>query len=110
MHLVIGVLVAIVAGGWGYVMWSMTGSNTGVDTQVISFRADRPDHAEITFAVSKPVDRLAVCQIRATDVNHAEVGSKEVRIPPGEGSKQLKERLDTTAQATSVHIRQCNLV
>lgn len=110
VHLVIGVLVAIVAGGWGYVMWSMTGSSTGAKPQVITFNANMPNQVEITFEVSKPDDRTAVCRIRATDVNHAEVGSKEVRIPPGEGSKQLKERLDTTAQATSVHIQYCNLV
>ncbi|WP_157249410.1 DUF4307 domain-containing protein [Nonomuraea typhae] len=110
VHVVIGVLVAIVAGGWGYVMWSMTGSATGAKPQVITFSVERPDEAEITFTVSKPADRMAVCRIRATDTNHGEVGSKEVRIPPGGGIKQLKERLDTTAQATSVHIQYCNLV
>ncbi|MEV0350786.1 DUF4307 domain-containing protein [Nonomuraea sp. NPDC050680] len=110
VHVVIGVLVAIIAGGWGYVMWSMTGGNTGAIPQVVSFQANRPNEAEITFEVSKPADRVAVCRIRATDVNHAEVGSREVRIPAGGGSKQLKERLDTSAQATSVHIQYCNLV
>jgi hypothetical protein len=109
VHVVIGVLVAIIAGGWGYVMWSMTGSNTGAVAQVVSFDVD-PAQAEITFTVSKPSDRAAVCRLRATDVNHAEVGSKEVRIPAGEGSKQLKERLDTSVQATSVHVQYCNLV
>ncbi len=110
VHLVIGVLVAIVAGGWGYVMWSMTGSSTGVSNQIIYFDVNRADQVEITFEVAKPEDRTAVCRIRATDVNHAEVGAKEVRIPPGEGTKTLKERLDTSAQATSVHIQYCNLV
>jgi hypothetical protein len=86
VHVVIGVLVAIIAGGWGYVMWSMTGSNTGAVAQVVSFDVDRAQ-AEITFTVSKPSDRAAVCRIRATDVDHAEVGSREVRIPAGEGSK-----------------------
>ena len=110
VHVVIGVLVAIIAGGWGYVMWSMTGASTGATAQVVSFAADRPDEAEITFMVSKPDDRAAVCRIRATDVNHTEVGTREVRIAAGEGSKQVKERLDTSAQATSVHIQYCNLV
>ncbi|NUR83000.1 MAG: DUF4307 domain-containing protein [Nonomuraea sp.] len=110
VHLVIGVLVAIVAGGWGYVMWSMTGVTGGVTNQVITFDVSRPADAEITFEVSKPDDREVACRIQAMDVNHAEVGSKEVRIPAGEGTKQLKERLDTSAQATSVHIQYCNLV
>ncbi|WP_219470715.1 DUF4307 domain-containing protein [Nonomuraea rhizosphaerae] len=110
VHVVIGVLVAIIAGGWGYVMWSMTGANTGATAQVVSFAADRPDEAQITFTVSKPDDQAAVCRIRATDVNHTEVGTREVRIPAGGGSKQFKERLDTSARATSVHIQYCNLV
>ncbi len=109
VHVVIGVLVAIIAGGWGYVMWSMTGSNTGAMARWCRSTSTGPE-AEITFTVSKPADRAAVCRIRATDVDHAEVGSREVRIPAGEGSKQLKERLDTSAQATSVHVQYCNLV
>jgi predicted secreted protein len=110
VHVVIGVLVAIVAGGWGYVMWSMTAGNSDAPTQVVTFNVDAPNHAEITFEVSKPDDRVAVCRIRALDVKHAEVGNKEVRIPAGEGSKQLKESLDTSGQATSVHIQYCYLV
>jgi hypothetical protein len=110
VHVVIGVLVAIIAGGWGYVMWSMTGSAGGAKAQVVTFSITRDDLAEITFTVSKPADRTALCRLRATDVNHGEVGSKEVRIAPGEGSKQLKEQLDTTAQATSIHVQYCNLV
>jgi hypothetical protein len=110
VHIVIGVLVAIVAGGWGYVMWSMTAGGSDAPSQVVSFSVDSPNRAEITFEVYKSDDRVAVCRIRALDVYHAEVGSKEVRIPAGEGSKQLKESLDTSGQATSVHIQYCNLV
>ncbi|MEU6718537.1 DUF4307 domain-containing protein [Nonomuraea purpurea] len=110
VHVVIGVLVAIIAGGWGYVMWSMTAGGSEAPAQVVTFNVDRPDRAEITFEVYKPDDRVAVCRIRALDVGHGEVGSKEVRIPAGGGSKQLKESLDTSGQATSVHIQYCNLV
>ncbi|MFC4122252.1 DUF4307 domain-containing protein [Nonomuraea zeae] len=110
VHIVIGVLVAIIAGGWGYVMWSMTAGGSEAPSQVVSFSVDAQNRAEITFEVYKPDDRVAVCRIRALDVYHAEVGSKEVRIPAGEGSKQLKESLDTSGQATSVHIQYCNLV
>ncbi|MFD1940503.1 MULTISPECIES: DUF4307 domain-containing protein [Nonomuraea] len=109
VHVVIGVLVAIIAGGWGYVMWSATG-NVGVTKQVIAFDATRPESAEITFEIAKPADRAAVCRLRATDANHVEVGSKEVKIPAGEGYTRLKESLDTSGQASSVHIQYCNLV
>ncbi|MET9336812.1 DUF4307 domain-containing protein [Nonomuraea sp. NPDC003804] len=109
VHVVIAVLVAIIAGGWGYVMWTATGQAT-VPQQVIAFDASKPDSAEITFGVGRPADKTVVCRLRATDANHVEVGSKEVRIPAGEGYIQLKERLDTSAQASSVHIQSCYLV
>ncbi|MER7502022.1 DUF4307 domain-containing protein [Nonomuraea pusilla] len=110
VHIVIGVLVAIIAGGWGWVMWSMTSGSAEAPAQVVSFEADRPDRAEITFEVYRPEGRAVVCRIRALDVQHAEVGSKEVRIPPETGTKQITESLDTSGQATSVHIQYCNLV
>ncbi|RVX44731.1 uncharacterized protein DUF4307 [Nonomuraea polychroma] len=110
IHVVIGVLVAIIAGGWGYVMWSMTAGGSEAPAQVVTFSVESPTRAEITFEVYKADDRVAVCRIRALDVNHAEVGSKEVRIPAGGGTKQLKESLDTSGQATSVHVQYCNLV
>jgi hypothetical protein len=110
VHVVIGVLVAIIAGGWGYLMWTMASGGTGAPSQVVTFEIKSPSRAEITFEIYKPADRAAICQIRALDVSHAEVGSKEVRIPPGEGSKQVKESLDTSGQATSVTIQYCNLV
>ncbi|MEQ4716736.1 DUF4307 domain-containing protein [Nonomuraea sp. B19D2] len=110
VHVVIGVLVAIIAGGWGYVMWSMTAGGSEAPAQVVTFKVESANRAEITFEVYKPDDRVAVCRIRALDVYHAEVGSKEVRIPAGGGSKQIKESLDTSGEATSVHVQYCNLV
>ncbi|MEU4722583.1 DUF4307 domain-containing protein [Nonomuraea dietziae] len=109
VHVVIAILVAIVAGGWGYVMWTATGQAT-VPQQVVAFDASRPDSAGITFEISRPAGKGVVCRLRATDANHVEVGSKEVKIPAGEGYIRLRERLDTSAQASSVHIQACYLV
>ena len=60
--------------------------------------------------IDKPSDRAALCRLRATDVNHVEVGSKEVSIPAGEGYVRLTEQLETSAQATSGHVQYCYLV
>lgn len=109
VHVVIGLLVAIIAGGWGFVMWSMTGSGTGATAQVVSFSV-APGQAEVVFEVAKPDDRAAVCRVRALDMTHGEVGAKDVRIAAGAGSKRLKERLTTSGEAASVHIQYCNLV
>ncbi|MFC7647722.1 DUF4307 domain-containing protein [Streptosporangium lutulentum] len=65
---------------------------------------------QITFEVNKPADRAVLCQLQATDVNHVEVGSREVNIPPGEEYVRLTEQLETSAQATSGAVHYCYLV
>lgn len=109
VHAVIGLLVAIIAGGWGYVMWSMTGSGSGAIAQVVSFTV-APDRAEVVFTVAKPADRAAVCRLRALDRTQAEVGTRDVTIAAGQGARPLRERLATSVEAASVHIQYCNLV
>ncbi|GII93192.1 DUF4307 domain-containing protein [Sinosporangium siamense] len=109
VHAVIGVLVAVFAGGWGYVMLAAKGNPEVID-QTITFDTSRADSAGITFEVVKPSDRGAVCRIRADDVNHVEVGSREVTIPAGGGYARLSERLATSAQATSVSVHYCYLI
>ncbi|RBQ18662.1 DUF4307 domain-containing protein [Spongiactinospora rosea] len=109
VHLVIAVLVAIVAGGWGYVMWASKGDTEVID-QVITFDASRSDTVTVTYEIYKPSDRAALCRLRATDVQHVEVGTREVTIPAGEGYVRRTDRLETSAQATSVHVHYCYLV
>ena len=103
MHVVIAILCAVCAGGWGYVMWASKG-NTEVIDQVIAFDATRGDSLQITFEVVKPSDRAALCRLRATDVNHVEVGSKEVNIPAGEGYSPAYR---TARDQCSRHFRRC---
>ncbi|MFF5206684.1 DUF4307 domain-containing protein [Streptosporangium sp. NPDC000396] len=109
VHIVIAILCAVCAGGWGYVMWASKG-NTEVIDQVIAFDASRGDSIQITFEVVKPSDREALCRLQALDVNHVEVGSREVTIPAGEGYVRLTERLETSTQATSGAVHYCYLV
>ncbi|WP_433245476.1 DUF4307 domain-containing protein [Streptosporangium sp. CA-135522] len=109
VHIVIAILCAVCAGGWGYVMWASKGNIEVID-QVIAFDASRGDSIQITFEVVKPSDRAALCRLQALDVSHAEVGSREVTIPAGEGYVRLTERLETSAQATSGAVHHCYLV
>ncbi|GAA3126017.1 hypothetical protein GCM10010466_16130 [Planomonospora alba] len=109
VHVVIAILCAVTAGGWGYVMWAAKGE-TEVINQVIAFDVDHGEYAEITFEVIKPDDRAAVCRLHAMDVGHAEVGSREVEIPAGEGYVRLTERLQISAPATSADVEYCYLV
>lgn len=108
-YVVIGLLVAVIAGGWGYVMMAARG-NPEVRADVVSYNADAADSAEVTFLVHKPADSVANCRVRAVDVLHTEVGSKEVTIPSGRSDLTVTERLKTSSQATSVLVQYCNLV
>ncbi|MEZ0073436.1 DUF4307 domain-containing protein [Planotetraspora sp. GP83] len=108
-YLIIGAIVAIIAGGWGYVMVAARG-NPEVRAEVIAFDASAPTSAQITFSVHKPADREATCRLRAVDTQHIEVGSREIDVPRGKSDLAFTERLKTSAQATAVHVQYCNLV
>ncbi|NAS26705.1 DUF4307 domain-containing protein [Herbidospora sp. NEAU-GS84] len=109
VYAVMAVVVAVVAGGWGYVILSARG-NPDVRADVITFDTSRPGSAEITFVVHKPDDRAATCRLRAVDVHHVEVGTREITIPPGRGDVALTEQVRINAQATSVDVQGCSLV
>ncbi|WP_248961635.1 DUF4307 domain-containing protein [Sphaerisporangium perillae] len=106
---VIGIFIAFAMGGWGYVMMAARG-NPDVLTEVISFEVVDPSLVTVTFQAHKPADQAAVCRLRATDVEHVEVGTRDVTLPRGESDVRLTERLHTSARATSGHVQYCYLV
>lgn len=108
-YVVIALIVAVLSGGWGYVMLHANG-NPSVGADVITFDASAADSAVITFTVHKPADRAATCRIQALDTKHREVGSREVAIPKGKSDLEFTESLRTSAQATAVHVDYCDLV
>jgi len=108
-YLVIALVIAVMAAGWGYVLL-LTGGNTRVSTQVISFDASAADSAEITFTVHKPADRAATCRLRALDNQHLEVGSRVIDVPRGKAELAFTERLRTSARAATVFVDYCDLV
>jgi len=110
VYALIGVLAALAAFGWGYVMWTARSGGTEVAYQVVAFDADRPDHVTVTFRVGKPAERTAVCRLRALDVNHAEVGVRDVTLPPGKAEFTLTERIEISGPATTGYVQHCRLV
>ncbi|MET8141856.1 DUF4307 domain-containing protein [Sphaerisporangium sp. NPDC005288] len=104
---IIGIFIAIAMGGWGYVMMTARGNP---DVLTIAFTVDGPNSVTITFQAHKPADRTSVCRLRATDVDHVEVGARDVTIPPGEEDVRLTERVDTSSRATSGSVQYCYLV
>ncbi|WP_283135489.1 DUF4307 domain-containing protein [Rhizohabitans arisaemae] len=105
---VLGVLTALLAGGWGYVMWASKGQTEVID-QVVAFKVVDDDTISVTFDVVKPAESAAVCRLGAMDRRRSEVGSREVVVPAGEGSVRLTEALQTSAPATSGYVVYCHL-
>ncbi|GAA3018031.1 hypothetical protein GCM10017559_47410 [Streptosporangium longisporum] len=64
-------------------MWASKG-NTEVFEQVVTFDVSRGDSCgRITFEAYKPADRFGALPVSGPwTSNHAEVGNKEVGIPP----------------------------
>ncbi|ETK31113.1 DUF4307 domain-containing protein [Microbispora sp. ATCC PTA-5024] len=108
-YILIGLVVALMAGGWGYVMLAAHG-NPVVDAEVVAFDASAPGSAQVTFTVHKPADRAATCRVRAVDDQHMEVGGRDVDVPKGRSDLQFTEKLRTSAQATTVQVDYCDLV
>ncbi|MBP2707153.1 DUF4307 domain-containing protein [Microbispora sp. RL4-1S] len=108
-YVVIGLLVALMGGGWGYVMLAANG-NPVVNGQVITYDAAAADHADVTFTVHKPSGRAATCRLRALDTRHLEVGSRDIAVPAAGSDVRLDERVRTSAQATTVQVDYCDLV
>ncbi|GII86022.1 hypothetical protein Ssi03_40120 [Sphaerisporangium siamense] len=106
---IIAVVVALAMGGWGYVMMSAKG-DPEVQNEVIAFEVQGPGAVTITFQAHKAADRAAVCRLRATDTDHAEVGARDVSLPAGQADVRLTERVVTSARATSGHVQYCYLV
>jgi len=108
-YIIIGLFVAVAAAGWGYVVLA-GGGNPQVRAEVVSFDVRSPESAKIVFTVHKPADRAATCRLRALDARHAEVGSREIDIPPGRSDLSFQESLRTSAAAAAVHVQYCDLV
>jgi Domain of unknown function (DUF4307) len=107
-YVVIGLIVALAAGGWGYVMLAAHG-NPQVSVELVSFDTT-PGSAQVTFIVHKSADRAATCLIRAVDDQHLEVGSREIDVPRGGSDVSFTEQVRTSTQATTVQVDDCDLV
>jgi uncharacterized protein DUF4307 len=105
-YVIIGVVVAVAAFGWAYVMANV-GQTPGIVAQTVAFRVIDDRTVEIDYTVTKPTDRTVRCDLRAVDVNFAEVARVEITVPSGTAHVTGDERLWTSARATSAQVTDC---
>ncbi|MFG2085616.1 MULTISPECIES: DUF4307 domain-containing protein [unclassified Spirillospora] len=105
---VIGVLVALAAGGFGILAMN-TGQTPGIAAQTVTY--DITDTSvEINFQVAKGEDDEVRCTVDAFDKNFEVLAAKEVVVPVGTSGMKGTETLQTARRATGARIRDCRVV
>ncbi|MCW2901640.1 MAG: hypothetical protein JWO67_3905 [Streptosporangiaceae bacterium] len=105
-YLVIGLVVAVAAFGWAYVM-AHVNQTPGIVAETLTYRVVSDAKVEINYSVTKPKDRVVRCAVRAVDTNFAEVANTEVIIPRGTSYVNRTQQLQTTARATAAQVKDC---
>ncbi|XRQ11746.1 DUF4307 domain-containing protein [Actinomadura welshii] len=102
---VIGVLVALAAGGFGIIS-GYAGQTPGVVAQTVAY--DITDTAvEIHYSVGKGEDDEVRCTVDAFDKDFAVLAEKEVVVPAGTSGVEATETLQTPRRATGARIHNC---
>jgi hypothetical protein len=105
-HLVIGVVAAVAAFGWAYVM-AHVDQTPGIVAQTVTFRVVSDSRVEINFSVTKPRDSNVRCVVHAVDADFADVASAEVLVPTGTRRFNATRTLRTSARATAAQVKDC---
>ncbi|TDC64023.1 DUF4307 domain-containing protein [Actinomadura sp. GC306] len=102
---VIGVVVALAAGGFG-VISMYAGQTPGIVSQTVTY--DITDTSVvINYSVAKGEDDVVHCTVDAFDKEFAILAEKEVVVPAGTSSVKGTETLQTPQRATGARIHGC---
>lgn len=105
---VIGLLTALAAGGFGIIA-VYAGQTPGIVAQTVSY--DIADTSvEIDFTVAKSKDDEVRCTVDAFDENFTVLDEREVSVPAGTSSMKGTETLRTERRATGARIHDCRTV
>jgi hypothetical protein len=105
-YVVIGLVVALCAVGWGVIM-SNAGQTPGIVRQTISYKVVDDSTVRLRWQVAKPSGDRVRCVIDAVDVNFAPVAEREVIVPAGRSGLERTDVLQTTRRATAARVREC---
>jgi hypothetical protein len=105
-YLVIGVVAAVAAFGWAYVM-AHVNQTPGIVAQTVTFRVVSDSRVEINFSVTKPRDSKVRCVLHAVDTDFADVARAEVLVPAGTKRFSATRQVETSARATAAQVKDC---
>jgi hypothetical protein len=103
------VIAGLVAGGIGFIGWTVFVQSTPeVTSQLTSFAFPNDHLAEATFTVNRKSQfTKATCELVAFAADHAVVGEQTVRVVDGPEQQSLRAEIRTERAATSVDLRGC---
>jgi Domain of unknown function (DUF4307) len=106
-YVVIGLVVAVCAGGWSIIMANAGPNQPGIAKQTITYKVVDDSTVEIRWQVAKPSGKRVRCVIDAVDVNFAPVAEREVIVPVGRSELERTDVLRTTRRATAARVKEC---
>lgn len=74
------IVAAVLSVSW--VLWSVTGSNTGINNRLLSYNVVDSTMTTVELTVTKDPDATARCALKAMNSNYAVVGWNVITIDP----------------------------
>lgn len=106
-YVVIGVIAAVMALGWTVTVMNYW-STDGLSAEVVSYHFDKPAQTmTVTYDLHKSADKGATCQVEATDIQHAPVGTRYVSTPAGKSDVRVTSRFPAHGTPVTGQVKDC---
>ncbi|MGH3243353.1 MAG: DUF4307 domain-containing protein [Spirillospora sp.] len=105
---VIGVVAALAAGGFG-IITAYAGQTPGIVAQTVTYKITDTS-VVIDYTVAKSKGDEVRCTVDAFDEKFVVLGAKEVTVPAGKSSVEATETLQTPRRANGARIHECRSV
>ncbi|MFV2174294.1 DUF4307 domain-containing protein [Actinomadura sp. LOL_016] len=103
---VIGVVVALAAGGFGIISGFAGTSTPGIVSQTVAYEITG-NSVKISYSVAKPEGDPVRCTLDAFDTDFEILVEKTIVVPAGKSGATGTETLSTPREATGARIHAC---
>jgi hypothetical protein len=108
-YIVIGLLVAVSAGGWAVIM-GHANNTPGIASQTITYQVLDDSTVRIRYGVAKATGDVVKCTVDAFDTDFGIVATSEITVPAGTDKLTRTDTLRTTKRATGARVKDCRKV
>ncbi|MFF5260723.1 DUF4307 domain-containing protein [Actinomadura viridis] len=108
-YAVIGVLAAVLAGGWAVIMGNAN-NTPGIASQTITYVVRDASTVEVRYSVAKAKGDEVRCTVDAFDTDFAIVATSRITVPPGTERITRTDVLQTSKRATGARVKDCHKV